>query len=642
MDCRQKFEHRANTEIITLNEVAREFSEPERLRLQLSVKVKKKPLDIGSFAYFIRGKNESVHDDRGTPLVIESFVESRRGLIVKVLESFVGLRDKSVVANFFHTEYFIDWLNAKGYKAVFSSSVDAQKAYRDYTAHLNQKIFNQKLKPITASHYQSRAVKLIELLYPDNSLHILAGAVRITPERSTATVSTAHVELYRDVCFAIAQQCSDFILNKKPYPIVVSIKDYEVVLFPSNRGASSPFKNAAPSYHPAERRIATVEEYLAAFERLGRKIPRKYNVARELRSSQASLDAANEDERNWHRLNVASLAAKAYATLFFMITGATPTEFEQFSYEDALNVKKSPIKKELSAVKFRAGGKLTLYNIGRGAGLSLLKDYLKLREWILNGAEHERLFFAMPESGQLKTCRRFGDMNVTSALEKFYEYISGVFLDPTVPRLSTRKMRKHKSNEMHSAGLSPSTVAASLNHTETVNLSTYVEATPAQQQAELGLFWNAIRHAAHVVRERSRKAVAGRIAIAAGHCEDFNKPTPVTDIGLIIEPSCRTQYGCLYCEHYVCHSDEDDLQKILSLQYVVNAVRKTAPDAAHAEALFKELSIRIEFIIDALSERSSLVKQTVETVRARVFEYGELTTFWEARLSRYEKMGVIF
>ncbi len=183
MSSRQLLEHRENTKIITLNELVQEFSEPERLRLQLTVKVKKKPLDIGSFAYLIRGKNKSVHDDRGTPLVIESFVESRRELIVRVLESFVGLRDKSVLANFFHTEYFIDWLNAEGYREIFSSSVDAQKAYRDYTAHLNQKISDKKLKPRTASSYQTRASSLIKLLYPDNSVHILAGAVRIVPDR---------------------------------------------------------------------------------------------------------------------------------------------------------------------------------------------------------------------------------------------------------------------------------------------------------------------------------------------------------------------------------------------------------------------------------------------------------------------------
>ena len=398
------------------------------------------------------------------------------------------------------------------------------------------------------------------------------------------------------------------------------------------------------SYNAAERRIATVEEYWAGCDKLGRKRPKKSKVAKDLSLSQASLGAANEDERHWYRLVVAGLAAKAYASLFLMITGATPTEFEQFIYADALDVVRSPIKKELSAVKFRAGGRSTLYNIGRDTGLPLLKEYLKLREWILNGAEHKRLFFAMPMSTEpASTNKKISEFKASESMKTFFDFISGVFLDPTVPRLSPRKMRKHKSIGMHTAGVSPSTVAASLNHSETVNLSTYAEATPDQQDAEFSQFWQAMHHAAQVVRERSQRPADGTIATAAGHCDGFSQPTPLRDSGAVaIEPDCRSQYGCLYCEHYICHSDEEDLHKIVSLQYVINSVRKAAPDAEHAEALFKELSIRIEFILEALGERSVAVKQTVEAVKAIVFEYGELTPFWERRLSRYEKIGVVF
>lgn len=108
MNSHQQFEHRANTQIITLSEATHKFAEPERLRLQLSPKVMKKPLDIGSFAYLLRGKNENVRDDRGTPVGVESFVESRRELIVRMLESFVGLRDKTVLLRLTLTAYFID------------------------------------------------------------------------------------------------------------------------------------------------------------------------------------------------------------------------------------------------------------------------------------------------------------------------------------------------------------------------------------------------------------------------------------------------------------------------------------------------------------------------------------------------------
>ncbi len=644
MNSRQQFEHRTNTQIITLSDVTHEFAEPERLRLQLSPKEMKKPFDIGSFAYFIRGKNENVWDDRGTPVVIESFVESRRELVVRLLESLVGLSDSSVRAQLRIIEYFIDWLNAQGYREVFASAPQAQEAYQNYTAHLNHQIAHQAWKPRSALNYQRNASIVIELLYPEDSHLILAGAVRIVAEKGSEAACGAHVEVYRDVCLAIARQCSAFVLNSRPYPFVVSIRDYEVVGFPSNHGWVGPFKESPSSYNAGGRRIATVEEWRAASEKKRRRRLYKSEAKRELVAAKANLDAANEDKRHWHRLQVAGLAAKAYASLFLMITGATPTEFDQFSYADALEVEKSPIKKELSAVKFRAGGKATLYNIGRDTGLPLLKEYLKLREWILDGATHEGLFFTMPATSErISSNHEFSYLKTTDMMAGFFRSISGTFLDPKVRILSPRKMRKHKNLGMHTAGVSPSTVAANLNHSEAVNLSTYSEATPEQQAAEFGQFWRAMHHAAQVVRERSQRPAKGEIATATGHCDGFSQPIPARDFGAVaIEPNCRSQYGCLYCEHYICHSDEEDLHKIVSLQYVINAVRKAAPDAAHAEALYKELSIRIEFILEVLGERSDAVKQLVEAIKAKVFEYGELTPFWENRLSRYEKIGVVF
>ncbi|QUE75290.1 hypothetical protein [Stutzerimonas stutzeri] len=644
MNSQQHFEHRPNAQVITLREVTQQFAEPENLRLQLSAKVMKKPLDIGSLAYCIRGKNESIYDDRGAPVVLDSFVESRRELIVRFLESLVGQREKTVLSRFRYLEQFIDWANRNDYKEVFASEAEAQRAYRDYTAHLNHRVAHKELQPLSARNAQYRATSLIELLYPESSQHILAGAIIIRGESESEAVSPAHVELYRDVCLAIAQQGRNFVLNNKPYPLVVPIRNYEVVVFPSNGGAVGPFKESPPTYNAAERRIATVEEYVATCDRLGRRKSPKANVARDLKRSRDSFQAANDDARHWHRYQVASLAAKAYACLFLMVTGATPTEFAQFGYADALDVEKSPIKKELSAVKFRAAGKLNNYNVGRVNGLALLKEYLKLREWILNGATHERLFFSMPQSDKRKSVESaFGELDISQALKLFYNTISGRFLDPKVTRLSSRQMRKFKSVGQHTAGQSPSAVAASLGHTEAVNQQSYAQAPPEQLEGEFGQFWQAVRHAAQVVRERSEGGTGAQIATGTGHCDGFNQPIPVRDVGAVaIEPNCRTQYGCLYCEHYICHSDEEDLHKLLSLQYVINAVRKLAPDAAHADELYKELSIRIEFIVEALAERSDAVKQLIEMVRAKVFEYGVLTAFWEARLSRYEIMGVVF
>lgn len=645
MNSRGQLEYRANTQIITLSEIAPEFTEPERLRLRLSPKVLKKPFDIGSFAYVIRGKNKSMHDDRSTPVEIKSFVESRRKFIARLLETFIGQRELTVLTKLRNTEYLVEWLNEQGYRDFFTSAAQAQQAYRDYTAHLNHRINSQSLKPITGRGMQAFFSMLIDLLYPEISHHILAGAVSITAGRgSEEPARTVDVEAHRDVCLAIARQCSAFILNNQSYPVVVSIRDYEVVGFPSNHGWVGPFKESPLAYNAGARRIATVEEYLKDSEKLGRKLPLKSTVKSALAAAKASLDAANRDDRHWHRLNMAGLAMKAYASLFLMITGATPTEFLQFKYADALDVEKSPLKKELSAVKFRAGGKSTLYTIGQGTALSLLKDYLKLREWILNGATHELLFFSMPSaSKRVRVDNEFSEFKAIYLLPKFFKVVSGTFLDPKVPKLSPRKMRKQKSLGMHAAGVAPSTVAVTLNHSVETNLAAYSDATPEQQESEFGQFWQAMRHAAKVASERSLKPAEAKIPTAAGHCDGFNNPIPAHHIADVsIELNCRSQYGCLYCEHYICHSDEEDLHKLVSLQYVINAVRNAAPDTNHAESLYKELSIRIEFILEALGERSDEVQQSVEAIKSKVFEYGELTPFWERRLSRYEKMGVAF
>ncbi|UST68627.1 hypothetical protein [Pseudomonas moraviensis] len=632
---------RANTKVITLSQLTEDYSHPEFLRLKVSASVMKKPLDIGSFAYAIRGKNSRVQDDRGSPVVISSFIPSRRRMIQVLLESFVGLRDTSVVGIFTNTAWFVDWLNANGYRNIFSSEVEAQSAFRDYTAYLNERILHGEMKPLTASNYQTSATRLIELLYPRYSHYIGAGAVAISRQRGSELMEAEHVDVYRDVCLALARQGREFVLQNKPYPAVIDFGSYEVVVFPSAVGAVSPFRKASPTYNAEERRISTVDEYLASRTRLGLKSKFRSQVAQDLEGARQNFIASNKNERHWHRVEVARLAAKAYASLFLMITGASMTEFAQFTIKDAVDVEQSPIKKELVSIKFRAGGKVTRYNVGRNYGLLVLREYLELRTWILNGIKSELLFFSIPLVGHERGEGCFTPLKATS-MKTFYTSIRGVYLDPSVSHFSPRKIRKQKSNVMHFSRVAALDVATAMNHSGSINISTYSDSTPFQQEKELSIFWRSMKHAATLVRERANSG-GDKVSVASGHCAEFEKPTTLlSGRGPLSEPSCTTQLGCLYCENYMCHGDEEDLHKLMSLQYVIMAVRDMTADEQHAENLFRELTIRIEFLIETLGEQSTYVEAIVNKLRKKVFENGELTPFWEKRLGRYERMGVVF
>lgn len=177
-----------------------------------------------------------------------------------------------------------------------------------------------------------------------------------------------------------------------------------------------------------------------------------------------------------------------------------------------------------------------------------------------------------------------------------------------------------------------------MNHTVSTNVSDYVQTTIEQQENEFGSYWQSVRKAASIIRERGS---IDSLGTASGHCDAFNDPSPIQQV-VMIQPSCKTQYGCLYCKHYVCHSDEEDVHKLSSLQFVINSVRDTAPDFHHADNLFKDLTIRIDFILGLIIDRSVASAEMVAAIKRKVHELGELTPFWEKRLQRYEKMGVVF
>lgn len=275
------------------------------------------------------------------------------------------------------------------------------------------------------------------------------------------------------------------------------------------------------------------------------------------------------------------------------------------------------------------------YSIGRGPGMEILREYLKFREWVLNGRESEYLFFQAIDVDN--------DSDSPKPLEKefstkFYSVLDGVFLPRGSGNIPPRLMRKHKSVTLHYLRHSPLLVSAVMNHTERTNLESYAGTTLSTQKEELGNYWAAIRKAAE--RIRASHNVTG-VSIAVGHCDSLDNPQ--SDIPVVsIAPDCKTQYGCLFCVHYLVHSDEADIHKLLSFLYVIEGVRSNAPNFEFSEEIFKEVIIRVDFILDAISERSIESANLVMMVRKKVFDLGILTVFWERRLQRYERMGIYF
>lgn len=626
------------TDVVDLADLSQEFLRPERIKIQLDRNIRVLPIDIGCLAYSRRGKPKNIPTHRWCISVDESsFIEGRRHLLRRIFDLLWRYDSQRSVENMCaKITLIMHWCDSNDHYSVFLDPRHTSDAYRDYTQHLHDLIAHDKIKPITASGLQRVFVRLVEITFPQDYLHIINSGTSIKGvRRGGRPPREIHVASYIKTCLVLARGLTKFVIKNEKFPCTLSFDGYEAVIFPSNSGVFSPFMDRSSFvYNVPERRLSTLAEYLLA---AGSNSARaEYYAESAIALCRENMDGANSNPRSEYRIRLAVLATKAYACIFIALTGATPSEFVQFDYEEALEIERSLVKKELSAIKFRAKGKKTRYAIGRSTGLGLLREYLELRKWLLDGKEFDKLFFQL----EIEKGKYTGGVRQlkSSFASRFFDSISGTYLDPQIPSITSRPMRRYKSVVLHSLGLSPTVVAEVLNHTTSTNVTDYAQATVEQQESELQVFWSSVRKASEIVRDRGTVAT---VSTGAGSCSKYNDPSP--DISLVdVMPNCKNQYGCLFCKHYLCHADEEDLRKLLSLQYVVNSIRDGAPDLDHAEALFKRLSIRIGFILEAISARSSEKHHLVLELKRRVHDLGELTPFWESRLQRYEKMGVVF
>lgn len=606
---------------------------PELLALKLAHRVS--PFDVSVCAYTVRGRVR-VGKHGGYTVDPKSLVPSRKNLIVALLDGYYtrGLTSKSIETDFKYVDYGILWCDANGHSDVFCNPDAARVTYLDYTNFLFQEILKPNgIAPLTGQQRQQALRRTLQLQFPNDYGYIVAGVSRVKARKEgLEPPEDEDVKKYIDIVLNIALTFSRFLVSVTPFPMRFETKEYQTHFFPGTGRYITPYSEneyGYSAYNYRDGRLLTLAELRQAKPKT--KLP---DLRETLDRAQKLIDSCNVDSHHLFRMRLAALAMKAYACLINLVVGANSGEVINFLYDDAVALVKSPLKKELTATKLRAKGLTVTYSIGRGPGMQLLREYLKFRDWILDGGECEYLFFiVLDRSGRTSANFEMLEGNFST---KFYNQLQGVFVPQDSKNIPPQLVRKFKSLTLHQLKHSPLLVSAVMNHSERTNAQSYSGTTVTNQKAEFGNYWAAVKKAAERVKNSDQK---GGTSIAVGHCDEMNSPSK--DIPIVaIEPDCKTQYGCLFCIHYMVHSDESDIHKLMSFQYVIEAIRENAPNFEYSEETFKDVAIRIDAILDAISDRSDASAELVNSMKKRVFDLGRLTPFWERRLQRYEKMGI--
>jgi hypothetical protein len=629
------------TIIVTLQElIDKEFLHPELLRLYLPNSDKKYPLDIGVVAYAKRKHVQSLVSYKKTShlVILDSFIHSRRSFINNFIDYIVtgGYRESSISSLISKIRVAFNTVEKFGLSGLFfNSTEETAEAYQRLTFELKHQI---KIGDITSSQALQTQVSIGFIILIGHGKvtfdHIIENNIKFrgggnpTQPREIIELRYAY-ETYKSLGLGL----TDGLVNAKKLPLLIEMPDYQTYFFPYASHRITPYcQRPSDVYNHQEGRLVTIEEY--CFKRTDKK---KWQLYSNLSRSTDILKEANKNMRAKCRRALAATAMQSFQIIFLMITGSYVNEMNKIDFDGTFESDKSLNQKSYQVVKFRANGRVIQYELAHGS-VKLFESYLILREWVLNGDSFEKLFFGF-ESKSWAPC------SVTeSAIRSFQRNkVIGIFMPNDFDMLTSRQFRKTKSLFLHEQPeVSKETVARVLGHSDKTNEEHYMEVSPEKAQEELTNFWDSAREAANHISFDDEGCNQGHMSTASGHCVEYQQPKAAID-SPPIQPDCRTQYGCLFCTHYICHAnDETDVHKLFSLLYIITGVLNATAETTKARELFLMLSSRVRQILIQVKMKSKAGHENVDVYRDKVFQHGELTPYWENRLQRYESLGLIF
>jgi hypothetical protein len=630
-----------NTIVVSLQDlVQKKFLHPELLRLYLPNSGKKNPLDLGALAYSMRKYVRGALSFEQTAyfVVQDSFITSRRLFLNNFIDYIVtgGYRESSVSALISKVNRAFNIIEKYDFSEVFLKSIEhSAEVYTSITLELKHKIHINEVTPYQAQLIQVGVAFIILIGHGKITFdHIVENNMkfrgRANPTQPREIVEFRYgYETYKSLALGLTTS----LLKGDKLPILLNMPGYQTYLFPYANHRTTPYCHRPTDvYNHVEGRLVTCEEYHA---KRPQKIKSELNE--NLNRSLKRLELDNINLRAKCRRALASTAMQSFQMIFMMITGSYVSEMKSIDFDGAFETTKSLTQKSYRIVKFRANGREVQYDLAHGA-VDFFKHYIRLREWVLDGSSFDKLFFGLK-------VKSWNPCYVDSSAIRGFQRnkVIGIFMPADFKMLTSRQFRKTKSLFLHEQPeVAKETVAQVLGHSDKSNEAHYMEVSPEKAQSEFSYFWDAVHEAATHISFDANVVNKGHISTASGHCVEYNEPEPAID-SPPIQPDCRTQYGCLFCTHYICHAnDEDDVHKLFSLLYIITGVLNATTDASKARELFLMLSSRVRQILIQIKMKSEVGNKNVDVYSDRVFKHGELTPYWEHRLQRYESLGIIF
>jgi hypothetical protein len=595
-------------------------------------------VDVGALCYLRRSESRRTRAHKPRPVDPTSFDKSRVGRVRELVSALSQLgtdRDhrtnssRAILRSFIT---FVGWCDNAGHAGMFGSEQDARDALRLYVEHLRHRVNTNTLNVNSAAGSTvDVAVVLGRLLQVDD----ITRGIRLLQRSQNATNTTAPPDddaqrRVLSLCDALFTGITTHVIANTPFPFQLAMPRYLgwqhdfIWVFPANPEFMAPHRLAKReelkqgnwAFNYAEGRFATIDEIVMHYSSV-------HCAEFSLSDAINNLAKANTNPRHTSRLQLATLAHRAFVLLFLSRTGMNWAQMRNLKWGDDYVV--GTERQGFREIKYRARGKWVSFSI-ESRFLTAFRRFLELRTYLLGGKHFAHLFLSQGRKASGRPTQ-IGEALLKSLFRTLHR------IDPQLPRVLARQWRAGKFDFMlrHTDA---ETAALVMQNSPSTARKHYMTGSQTTQIAEFGDFYAKLQQA---VRDDD---VDGSAAGALNHCQGFGDPQSLEESPPVV-PDCQKPEGCLFCAHYIVHADEMDVRKLSSCRTCLYRTAHLAESEEHFQELFGEVLRRIDAVLAEIVAKSDEHAKLVERVRVEVEDEGRLDHYWQQKIIMLEGLGVV-
>lgn len=587
-------------------------------------------IDLGALCY-----TERNFDSRKIPkpLLTDSIAPHRKPYIQHwcleyAAAYYLGGSPYTLYTNAVELVAFGDWSDGSGHNDFLKGASSYKRALDGYTHHLISEMNRENgISEYTANRLQSQVLKTASLFYPEaainfrNDLPIISATV--SSSNPTETPSEQAMAEHLVVCQYLFDGLSDFVLQEKPFPHRIPYMETEALLLPAEYAITTPAiiestwkvgQSVIWDYRSGE--VNSLEQCMVKANQSRHQLTPQREQALEL------LRHANADAYHHKRLWLAGLAQDAFISMFVANAGMNESQLRRLLWSESYETSPSE-HAGFVVIKYRAGDMEQQFEIKKTFHKQFTK-FLKLRGFLCRKKTSTYLFINYKKNN---TANRPIKANT---IHSFNSQVRS-FLDPLHQGLNFQGLRKYKSVYLLSQNYTISTVSAVMQNSSDTILKHYAQAEEKQAIDEISTTLSYVI----TILERELK-----LPTPGGGCSG-EPPSEVEETPENYQPDCRNFVGCVFCDEFRLHADEDSVRKLLSMRYVTRERLSSCEDIKQFNAVHGKAIEKIDSILAELLELRPDMKPLIERVQDEVELEYKLSPYWESLYGRLLRLKVI-